>query len=290
MRALRNLLGLSFVVGITSCAASQALATQIAAESYVNGSPGYASSGNLDGNPTGTPPSSFGFTGTYVGATGIVANTTTGLDAAQFTGETGGGVNMFMRFNSAASTGTRQSNRALAGGYSLPADNTYWFSGIMRTPNVVPSGQFALMGFTNFASSTSTAAPASPVGVMWGIDGGNVVVRARDTADVWTTTPLATSYATGTTDAANLVFIAKLEYQTALNGAASPTEDRLTVWLNPADASSEAALGAPNVKFATNALTTGTDITRLNYFAQTQFTTTTDRAAHRRSPRDRWWW
>ena len=200
----------------------------IAADGFVVGDGGYAT-----GNITGQNPTVTGFTGAWSTNTATIGVVATGLEYPGVNSE--GGTARFTHTGD-LSDNPRQAYRSL-GSYDDTQD-AYYFSGLMSFDAnfATDTDGYARMGFV---SGTSDDDDTSVFGVQWGFqgngDGGvDAFVRVRDYlgGTAMNEYTIAEDIAVGTH-----LFVVKLQPNS------SGGSDAMSIWLDPADVSSEAAAG-----------------------------------------------
>ena len=125
---------------------------------------------------------------------------------------------------------------------SYALEGTYYFSSLVSAPQD-PDGQV----FVNFEDATNShsSVDARVMGVQWGFEGEEMVLKARPTTagNVRSTYTIPGGYDPGRT----YLFVLKAEVDY------SSTLDRISVWVNPADITSETGAGTPTLVVDTGA-------------------------------------
>lgn len=241
----------------------------IAGDSFLIGGTGNYTAGDITPQ---NPTSSFGFSGAWADgttATSTYVASATALDATVPTYEVGGS-------GGYSSTGdfVRRVFRPLAA-YTAPAAGTptYWMSGLIRRTGGADNGagQFTVVGFVGHAAALTddnfvdSAVDHTIQGLQWGFvgDGANndLVLRHRQqrAGSILQFTDIILDNA-----AINTTYhvILKLEKDVVV-GDPQNNNDRVSVWLNPADISSELGLGSPTLQVNNFSLAQDTAIDRL---------------------------
>ncbi len=258
-------LTLVLVIGIGGPLATppSAQAVVIAADAFLFGDPANPAAGEYTATPLGDgrlhPPGGLpaqnpsipGFNDEWTGiGTSLWQAVTDGLDHPSIGGEAGGAA----RFTFDSEVGRRDINRPLTSPPIVDPDPgaTVFLSGLVQVDEIDPNG-LAWAGF-----SADNGDDGGTQGIRFGVVGNgststmDLVLRHRVDTDMSPGAQLPSislvNETVGTTEAgvANL-FVVKVEANVVnpvLTG-----NDRVSVWVNPTDVSSETALGTPTAMF-----------------------------------------
>ncbi|MBI1370349.1 MAG: DNRLRE domain-containing protein [Planctomycetes bacterium] len=133
-----------------------------------------------------------------------------------------------LTFGTTGSASDRVSQASLAS-YTPTAGDLY-FSGIVSAPSGTGFAMWRIL------DNVTTGLSPGDFGIQFGVNAGNVRIRARTTGGVSNTDfNVATSFVGNQ----NMFFVIKVEQNV------SGSNDRVSVWLNPSNLGSEAAAGTP---------------------------------------------
>lgn len=217
--------------------ATLACAAPVAVEEVAIGGSGYSVATDLGGQN----PSVTGFQNAWAVNSSIYYATGSGLGYTTGSQVLDSSAGAFQLYNT--SNSERQAARQLDYNVAATGNNILYFSGLVSAPapGTISGGGFAMMQVLDLVSDL----PPGTFGLQWGVNQGEVRLRARSTANVANTDyTIASTYEPGET----MLFVLKAEIN------ASSSVDRISVWLNPSDLSSESAAGAPTLIQNTHSL------------------------------------
>ncbi len=218
--------------------ATLAGAAPVAVEEVAVGGSGYSVTTNLNGQN----PSVTGFQNAWTANSSFYYPTGSGLGyttGSQVLDSSGGAFQLFNPNNS-----DRLATRELDYNVAATGNNVLYFSGLISAPApgaLGGGGGFAMMQVLDLVSDL----PAGTFGLQWGVNQGEVRLRARSTGNVANTDfTVAPTYVPDET----MFFVLKAEINV------SSAVDRISVWLNPTDLSSESAAGIATLVQNTHSL------------------------------------
>jgi len=245
-----------FLIGWVAMLSQPTEAATIMQDSFLAGAPAVPAAGeyiygDLAGNHLQNP-ATMGFSEAWAGNTGTIEAKASGLDYAATTSR-GGGVEFS---HTESLEDIRYVRRYFDSDYNLES-NVYYMAGLMsfdelfgtnlheNKPSSTQSTAYTQVvnRSDTYDHSTNTSDPGSGsglrLGVQWGFQGDgaggvNAMTRMRDTNGDIVNTVLASGVAPGMH-----LFVSKIEPN--ISGSA----DRVTVWFDPTDVSSETAAGTP---------------------------------------------
>ena len=239
------------VTGLSLATVAPAYAQLIAADSFRFGDPANAAAGeynasptndgrlNPPGGPPGQNPTIFGFTGQWTGDdTSLWHAVETPLEHPSIAGEAGGSA----RFQFATEVGHRGVRRSLATPPTITTGETFWMSALVQIDELDPD----LDGFAwaGFASGNDNGAGGNDVqGLKIGVNGDgsemDLVYRHRTGGSTMTTSTLLDGLTAGETH----LVVLRAMVNSDLGGGGVNGNDNVSIWVDPADVSSESALG-----------------------------------------------
>lgn len=248
LRTMSCLLAFTFVA-TSAHFASNAHAATIAADSFLTGNnPAageYAHDASLDNGTTANPAITNFNAAWNSGGTNLWRSVNTGLDHPSVLGEAGGSV----RFNWTGDVGERNVKRNLTSPPSISTGDTFWMAGLVQL-----IGDQNANGATNFngfayGGFSSELTGNNSQGLRFGVEGDgseyDLVTHHRTNNNASISTVVMDGISPGDT---HLVLM-RVTVNTDLGGGGVLGNDNVSVWVDPNDVSSVAALGAATVSY-----------------------------------------